>query len=252
MNNIIQPLVEQAAEKLDLASYNHQLTLQILNVCGFGVAMLLNGLSPSIMPASLGTITDEIDARISPADYAFSIWAVIYSLIFVFVIYQALPGEWVPDRNDKLIFEDIGYWFFVNMLANGVWLILFQTYTNIGFVIALFDAALMLGTNTYIWMLSNRTSVNWAEWIGLRGGFSIYSGWVTAATILNATFMLKQFGVVDPEIPMFNEEQITVGILLVAQVIYNLAAFTEMNPLYGSVFIWVVTAITSNVVENKP
>jgi hypothetical protein len=138
------------------------------------------------------------------------------------------------------------------MLINGVWLLIFQTYSGAGMVFGLLDIILMLASNIYIMMVSDRTSVNITEWIGLRGGFTIYSGWVTAATILNATFMLKFFGVADPDIPYVNEEQITVGILFVAMAIYNLAAWTELNPLYGSVFIWVVMAIRSNIINNKP
>jgi len=109
----------------------------------------------------------------------------------------------------------------------------------------------MLSINLYIMMISTRTSVNWTEWISLRGGFSIYSGWVTAATILNATFMLKNLGFKDPTIPRFDEEQISIAILAVAFAIYNAASYIELNPLYGSVFIWVIVAIRSNIVNNK-
>ena len=77
------------------------------------------------MPYGLGFITDEIDAAVTPADYAFTIWALIYSLIFVFVVYQALPSAWVPNRNDQLIYYDIGYVFIVNMITNGAWLLIF-------------------------------------------------------------------------------------------------------------------------------
>lgn len=87
----------------------------------------MNGTSQSFMPMSLSQITAMWDTRIDPAGYAFSIWGVIYSLIGVFVIYQAIPSEWVPDRNDELIFEDIGYVFMANMLGNAAWLIMFQT-----------------------------------------------------------------------------------------------------------------------------
>ena len=66
-------------------------------------------------------------------------------------------------------------------------------------IAGLIDIVWMLATNIYIMMVSDRTTVNVTEWIGLRGGFSIYSGWVTAATILNATFLLKFFGVEDPD-----------------------------------------------------
>lgn len=214
--------------------------------------MLLNGLSPVIMPNSLTYITDTVDVLIAPDGYAFSIWGLIYSLLGVFVVYQALPSSWVPDRNDQLIYFDIGYVFLANMIINGFWLIIFQTFTGWGFVVALLDIFAMLATNIYIMMVSDRTSVNVTEWISLRGGFSIYSGWVTAATILNFTFMLKQFGVADPDIPWVDEEQITIGILFVALAIYNLASYIELNPLYGTVFIWVVMAIRSNIVNYHP
>ena len=217
--------------------------------------MLLNGLSPVIMPNDLSEITDGVDSLIAPDGYAFSIWGLIYSLLGVFTVYSALPSAWVPNRNDQLIYNDIGYVFFVNMIINGVWLLIFQTYSGAGMILGLIDIAWMLATKIYIMMVSDRTSVNVTEWIGLRGGFSIYSGWVTAATILNATFLLKFFGVEDPEgvfWSLINEEQATIIILYVATFIYNLASYTEMNPLYGSVFIWVVTAIRSNIVNNKP
>ena len=35
-----------------------------------------------------------------------------------------------------------------------------------------------------------------------------------------------------------------------ALAIYNLASYIELNPLYGSVFIWVVVAIRSNIDTN--
>jgi hypothetical protein len=74
------------------AAYDQKLTLQILNVVGYALAMLLNGLSPVIMPNSLVEITDGVDARISPDGWAFSIWGLIYTLLGVFVVYQALPS----------------------------------------------------------------------------------------------------------------------------------------------------------------
>lgn len=120
-----------------------------------------------------------------------------------------------------------------------------------GFVLSFLDIAVILGTNLYMMMMSTRAEVNVTEWISIRGGFSIYSGWVTAATILNVTYMLKSFGLADPDIPWLDEEQITIGILWVAFAIYNVATYVERNPLYGAVFIWVITAIRNNVMENK-
>ena len=158
------------------------------------------------MPYTLPEITAEWDTRIDPAGYAFAIWGLIYSLLGTFVVYQALPSDWVPDRNDTLIFEDIGYHFFANMMINSIWLVLFQTNTVWGFVLSLLDIIAMLTSNIFMMDKSTNTSVNTTEWISMRGGFSVYSGWVTAATILNVTYMLKSMGVADPDIPYVDEE----------------------------------------------
>lgn len=231
---------------------NQQLVLQVLNVSGFVIAMVFNGLSQAFMPYSLTEITQQWDARIDPAGYAFAIWGLIYSLLGVFTIYQALPDSVVPDRNNDLVFGQINYIFFANMLINSIWLVLFQTNTVWGFALGLIDIIAMLATNVYVMWLSTNDSVNVYEWIGIRGGFSIYSGWVTAATILNVAYFLKAAGLADPNILWgLDEEKITVAVLWVALVIYNLRAYWDRNPLYGSVFIWVILAIRNNIVENK-
>jgi len=170
----------------------------------------------------------------------------------MFVIYQALPDSMVPDRNNELIFEDIGYVFLINMLLNGIWLVIFQTNSVIGFTVGALVIAGILSTDLFMMMKSTRTPVNVYEWISMRGGFSIYSGWVSAATILNIYYMLKSWGLVDGSIFWgLDEESLGVVVLYVAWAIYNVAAYSERNPLYGSVLIYVIYAIYDNIVTNK-
>lgn len=98
----------------------------------------------------MAEITAQWDLRITPAGYAFSIWGVIYSLLAVFMVYQALPEEWVTDRHDTFIFEELSYHFAVNMLLNGLWLCIFMTNTTWGFALALVDIIAMLTSNIWI------------------------------------------------------------------------------------------------------
>lgn len=137
------------------------------------------------------------------------------------------------------------------MLINSVWLVLFQTNTVWGFALGLIDIIAMLSSNLYMMESSTTNYVSATEFIGMRGGFSVYAGWVTAATILNATYLLKKAGVADPDIPYVDEEQITVAIIWIALVIYNVRSYWSRNPLYGSIFIWVILAIRNNIVNNK-
>lgn len=139
----------------------------------------------------------------------------------------------------------------VNMLANGIWLVLFQTNTIWGFIVSLFAILVILITNLYIMMVSTRNEANWIEWIAIRAGFSIYSGWVTAATILNVTYMLKSWGLSNAKIDWLDEEITTIVIVWIAWLIYSVASLVERNPMFGAVFIWVITAIRNNAIEKE-
>ena len=56
----------------------------------------------------------------------------------------------------------------------------------------------MLVTQLYIMRITVRNKLNTWEIIFLRIGVAIYTGWVTAATILNVSFVLQAFGMSDP------------------------------------------------------
>ena len=63
--------------------------------------------------------------------------------------------------------------------------------------------------------------------------------------------MLKAMGLADPNITSEQDEFITIGVLWVGFLIYNLTSWIERSPLYGSVYIWVLFALRSEVVSNK-
>ena len=71
-----------------------------------------------------------------PANYAFLIWPFIYVFLIVFFVYQSLPSDMVPDRNDELIFGKISWLWAINMVANVFWVPLFQLSTFTGFLLS--------------------------------------------------------------------------------------------------------------------
>jgi len=225
----------------------NQIILQVANVCAFAVAMFFNFASQYITQYTssedLASIGEKYDLTITASGYAFSIWGVIYSLMGLFVIYQALPSEWVPSRNDKLIFNDIGYLFAANLLSNSAWLIIFGFYNTYGFVGGLIDIIFMLGSALYIMYQTIKNDVDWIELVGLRATFSIYAGWLTTATILNTCFVLMDFGMRDVNNIFPNEETWGIIILWIAFLIYQTAVEVFKNPLFGAVFSWAITAI---------
>jgi hypothetical protein len=126
----------------------------MVNIVSYIVCIILNGFAATLGDASLGDITKQWAIRINPAGYAFGIWGLIYSLILVFVIYQALPAKMVPMRNDKVIFDCIGYSFAVNMILNGAWLCIFTQNTPIFFFIGAVEIFCLLSSCLYIMVQS--------------------------------------------------------------------------------------------------
>ena len=138
---------------------------------------------------------------IDPAGYAFSIWGLIYFLLALFTIYQAIPAEWIEalggKRNDEMIFVHMNFIFLINCLLNAAWLPVFQSNTLWGFIVGW---VLLVGiwlTNTALMVISQRNHSWWLEVLMVRLPFSIYSGWVTGATVLNTAYMLKSWGMAD-------------------------------------------------------
>jgi len=215
-----------------------------LNVIGFIIAMVFNGMAQKWAKKSLGDQSKQWDLKFQPATRAFGIWGLIYSLLFVFVVYQTLPDSWVGKngclnkaRNNTLIYEKIGYVFFINMLFNSLWLVIFGQNALWAFILAWLVIVGMVVTQTIIMRLAIRAELNWLEFVCLRAAFSIYNGWVSAATILNTAFVIKS-----AEIGIFMDHEVgwTVVTIWVGFALYVTVASMEKNVIYGAVYLWVL------------
>jgi len=212
-------------------------------VINFIVCIIFNGISTRISKYSPVEITEIWNLRISPSGYAFSIWGIIYMLIALFVVYQAIPSHWgMSKRNDHLIFNEIGYWFAANMLFNAMWLAIFQQYNLPAFFVSAVDIIALLITSLMIMMKARRNQCNFFETIGCYVAFSMYSGWVATATILNLTFCIKGLGFSEKKLDI-DESIYACSILWVAFAIFVLASLRERNVVFGAVWLWAVRAI---------
>jgi translocator protein len=203
----------------------------------------MNGLSNVVMPTSLDTINNEQSVGVAPAGWTFAIWGVIYSLLAVFAIYQCLPGSWVKSRSDDFIFNQIGWLWSINMILNAIWLPTFMSNSTVGFIFAQIIIIPMLATALIMGKRAVNNHLSVPEMIGFRLGVSIYSGWLSTATILGAAIMFKTWGWSsangdDEVIP-------TVVMLWIAFVIYCVNTFLNRDPIFGGVYIWACFGIKS-------
>ena len=159
---------------------------QWTNVVAFLVMLVVNILSNALPFNGLTApmISDRFDIYFVPAGYAFSIWGLIYLGLTAFVIYQALPSQ-----RDNPRLRRIGYWFVVSCTANIAWLFLWH-YAQFPLSVLVMASLLVSLIVIYQRLGTGRTSTSTPEHWFVRLPFSLYMGWISVATIANATELL--------------------------------------------------------------
>jgi hypothetical protein len=198
-----------------------------ITVNGLANALPLNGLNT-------GEISDRFHVYFVPAGYVFSIWGLIYLGLIAFAVFQALPSQ---RQNPRL--RAAGWWISLGGLANSAWIFLWH-YLQFPLTLVAMLALLATLVITYLRLGIGRTPVPAAEKWTARVPFSIYLGWITVATVANATDVLDylkwdRFGLA-PELWM--------GIVLAAVlVITGLVIFTRRDVAYTLVILWALAGI---------
>ena len=203
-------------------------TLATLVVNILANALPLNGLSTA-------EISDRFQVYFVPAGYVFSIWGLIYLGLIAYTIFQALPSQ---ADNPRMI--KTGYLVVLSNIANSAWLFLWH-YEQFPLTIVAMLALLLTLIAIYLRLGNGRLEVPVLEKWAAQVPFSIYLGWITVATVANATDLLDYlnwngFGIA-PEIWM--------SIMLAAVlVIAALMSFTRGDIAYTLVILWALVGIT--------
>lgn len=207
--------------------------MQILVIVATAGVIFVNYLAASGMvnDKTTGELSDRYTTDITPAGYAFTIWSLIYLGLIAFSIYQALPSQ-----RDRDLFQRIRPVYILNCLANCGWIYAWH-YELVP--LSLLIMLVLLGTLIYI-NLNLPATASKAETITTRAPFNIYFGWITVATILNASITLVYIG-------MSFSETVTsvVGAVLIA-VATALGVFLGDRlraVLYPLTIAWGLTAI---------
>lgn len=169
---------------------NKQLVARIVIVLAVISTIVVNGLANALPLNNLttGEISDRFDVYFVPAGYVFSIWGLIYLGLIAFAIFQALPAQ-----ADNLKLQRVRLPFLISCLANIGWLFLWHYERFSGTIVAMAVLLFSLAT-IYIRLGIGRSTASRAEKWMVRVPFSIYLGWVSVATIANATSLLNYLG----------------------------------------------------------
>jgi hypothetical protein len=187
-------------------------------------------------------LANRYDIYYFPANWAFSIWGIIYFFLFAWGIYQALPSQ-----RDNPNLERIGPLFIVASLFNAGWLLAFhyeQFVLSAGAMIALLITLIVL----YLRVGIGRTAVSVRDKWLVHVPFSLYLGWVTAATVTNVTYVLYHLGYQESLLGI-SAEAWAVVMLAVTAVIAIAVLATRRDIAYALVIVWALSAIASRYAE---
>jgi hypothetical protein len=146
----------------------------------------VNGLANSlpINNQTTGEISDRFDVLFVPAGYVFSIWGLIYLGLIAFSIYQVLPAQTTHPRVQRVRWP-----YLAASLSNISWLLCWH-YNLFGLSMLAMMALLTNLIVIYLRLDIGRIQVSNSEKGLGHIPFSIYLGWITVATIANATVVL--------------------------------------------------------------
>lgn len=220
-------------------------SLKWINIIAFVLTVIVNGLagSTTILGGKFAAeISDANPTLITPAGYVFSIWGVIYLLLGVFVVFQALPNQ-----QGQAFQKKIGWLFALSSLLNIVWLFLWQ-YEYLVFSVVLMFLLLATLILIYLRLDIGRSDVRMREKLAVHLPFSVYLGWITIASIANVSLFLVSenwdgFGI--------GAETWATLIIIVALVIALLVLATRRDIAYGLVVVWALFGIAVNQSGNQ-
>ncbi|MGN6444329.1 tryptophan-rich sensory protein [Amnibacterium sp.] len=152
---------------------------------------------------------------LAPGTGAFQIWSVIYTGLLAYAVYQALPAQRARARQRR-----IGALAAASLLLNAAWILSIQfglLALSVPVIVALLAVLVAI-------VLRLGPAEGTADRVLLDGVFGLYLGWVTIATVANATALLQQAGFTGFGIA---PTAWAVLVLVVAAVIGVLAAFGD-------------------------
>jgi benzodiazapine receptor len=215
-------------------------TLQIGNALAFVAVIVVNALAGGtklLNDRNTADVSAAYPTLITPAGFTFSIWGIIYTLLFAFILFQLLPRHREDPFNGR-----VSYLFILSAVFNIAWLFLWQYDYILASVPVIFGLLASL-IAIYLRLDVSRSKAPRNEKIWVHLPFSVYLGWITIASIADTSSALVSlnwngFGIA----PAAWAELVTVVALIIALTMLG----TRRDAAYGLVVVWALAGIAAN------
>ncbi|MFW9834077.1 MAG: tryptophan-rich sensory protein [Candidatus Thorarchaeota archaeon] len=219
---------------------NNYKKFQIINIIAVVATIVMNSLA-NILPfngVNTGEVADVFFSYFTPAGYVFSIWGVIYTLLIIFILYQARTSQ----VNEEYL-GSIGYLYLIAAFFNITWLLAFH-YAVSNSLLLLLTEPLILGLlitllYTYVKLEIGATEVSLSQKIAVHLPISVYTGWLSVATIANTASVLNYF----LAIPVETQYLWTALVLVVALLLAIIMLAMRKDIAYALVVVWAAIGI---------
>jgi benzodiazapine receptor len=209
---------------------------QAATVVSYLVVMAIN-IAANALPLNgrmTKDISDQFPVLVIPAGYVFAIWGLIYVLLGVFTVWQALPRN----RQDATL-RSIGYLPALSGVFNATWLIAFHWGAWV-MGEALMIALLVTLITIHLRLWARRDDLHGTRYWTIRAPWSVYLGWITVATIANTAQTLYAIGFdawgIDPA--LIAAVVLATGIVIAATFVAR-----YRDAAYGLVIVWAYAGV---------
>ncbi len=211
---------------------------QIAVLLSFVLVVIVNALANSLPLNGIntGAVSDSFNVLFVPAGYVFSIWGLIYLLLTGYTVYHTLPAQ----RENPLL-QRTGWLFALSNLLNAGWIIAWH-YGTFDYWLTI---VLMLGILASLITIYLRLQIGLRRYTLLEKAlvsipFSIYLGWISIATIANATDVIV---LLRGNQIMVGDEYWTIGMLAVGVALALVMFVSRRDAFYLAVFAWAFAGI---------
>jgi len=201
--------------------------VKYINILLFAGMLVMNYLANALPlnNKTTGELSDSFPNLFVPAGLTFSIWGIIYILLFAYCVVQ-FTG------SNKEVISEISWLFGISCILNAIWIV-FWHYGRLPL-----SLVVMLGL--LITLIYINTSIRELPSGLIKAAFGIYLGWICIATIANVTALLVNSGWNAFNVPQatWTIIMIVIGAFLIGLTVYRLK-----NPFIGLAVIWAFIGI---------
>ena len=236
-----------------------RIIIQIGVVLGFIGTVVVNALSSVGLINNIdpGTLSDNIPNLFVPSGLTFSVWGVIYIGLAALAVYSTI-ALFKKKEEESYFLNKMGIEFIIASAANITWIFLwhYQTPANYMVELSLIAMVILLASllTMYIRLGIGKIDVSKEEKWFIHVPISLYLGWITIATVANATAVIVDLSINKLLYSGYGLSEVywTNFMLLIATIITILMLYIRKDIAYSLVVIWALAGILTKRISVSP